>query len=127
MRDDQSAESFAMGCVHGTARCSRPIGALSALMMVTMLSLWSVSCATRAQDKPIDFDAITFSSSRTVSGTVKFIHGEHRERAAPGSASELVVTLTDWRAIGVVNGAQTAGVVIVTEWAAAAPFMISRC
>jgi hypothetical protein len=96
-------------------------------MMVTMLSLWSVSCAARAQDKPIDFDAITFSSSRTVSGTVKFMHGEHRERAAPGSAAELVVTLTDWRAIGVVNGAQTAGVVIVTEWAAAAPFMISRC
>jgi len=115
MRDDQSAESFAMGCVHGTARCSRPIGALSVLMMVTMLSLWGVSCAARAQDKPIDFDAITFSSSRTSSGTVKFIHGEHRERILPGSSSELIVKLTDWRAIGVVNGAQTAGVVIVTE------------
>jgi hypothetical protein len=81
---------------------------------VLMALLWGISAVYAAEPR-IDFDAVTFSSSRTPSGTVRFLHGEHRERAAPGSAAELVVTLTDHQAVGIVNGAQTAGVVIVTD------------
>jgi len=108
-----------MGRVHGTDRHNRPSVALSLCVAVTMLSLWSVLCTVHAQAPPqtsgIDFDAIPFSSARTRSGTVKFSHGEYRERIAPGSALELVVTLTTPRAIGVVNGEPAAGVVMATD------------
>ena len=108
-----------MGRVHRTARDNRPSVALSLCVTVTMLSLWSVWCTVHAQEPPqtsgIDFDSITFSSTRTRSGTVKFTHGEYRERIVPGSALELVVTLTGHRAIGVVNGAPIAGLVMATD------------
>jgi hypothetical protein len=93
--------------------------ALVLVVMVMTPPLCGIVAVARAQVPPqtsaIDFDTITFSSTRTRSGTVKFSHGEYRERIAPGSASELVVTLTAYRAIGVVNGEPTAGLVMATD------------
>jgi hypothetical protein len=49
------------------------------------------------------------------SGTVTLTNGEHRQPAAPGSATEIVVKLTDPIAHGAMNGRPTAAVVLVTE------------
>lgn len=48
-------------------------------------------------------------------GKVKLSHGEYREAVAPGSAAELVVKLTGQKAIGIVNGIPTSGVILVTD------------
>jgi len=93
--------------------------ALGLAVMVTTPLLCGIVAAARVQMPPqtarIDFDSITFSSTRTRSGTVQFSHGEYRERGVPGSAADVVVTLTTHRAIGVVNGEPIAGVVMATD------------
>ena len=49
------------------------------------------------------------------SGAVTLANGEYRQPAAPGSATEVVVTLTDPIAYGTLNGQPAAAVVLVTE------------
>jgi heat shock protein HslJ len=63
----------------------------------------------------IDFNQIVFLSSWTKSGTVRFTNGEYREPAAPGSASELIVKLTDQRAFGKLDGKEAGAVILVTD------------
>lgn len=89
--------------------------ALASVVLFIMPLLIVIPEMVRAQEPHVDVDAITFFSNRTPSGTVRFIHGEYRAMIAPGSASELVVTVTDLRAIGVVNGEPIAGVVMATD------------
>jgi hypothetical protein len=67
------------------------------------------------EETGIDFDRIIFLSRWTQSGKIQFKNSEYREAAAPGSASEVVVRLTDKRATGVLNGIWTAAVVLATE------------
>jgi heat shock protein HslJ len=62
-----------------------------------------------------DFDSVTFLSIWFPSGKVKLSKGEYRETVVPGSAQEIEVKLTDKRAIGIVNGSETAAVVLVTQ------------
>jgi len=92
---------------------------LALVVTAAMPMLWGIAEAARAQatlnDTTIDFDSILFSSTRTRSGNVRFAHGEYRERLAPGSASELVVTVTDRWAMGDVNGGEAVGVVLATD------------
>ena len=83
--------------------------------MLLIFSLLGMTTAVNIYNEVIDFDSITFFSSRTSSGKFKLVHGEYRESIVPNSAAELVVKLTEQRAIGVVNGAQTAGVVLETD------------
>jgi heat shock protein HslJ len=82
---------------------------------VIAFSFLGICAAACAQDGIIDLDSITFHSSRASSGTVTLSHGEYREAIVPGSTAELVVKLTERRATGVVNGIQTAGVILVTD------------
>ena len=56
-----------------------------------------------------------YKSDWTESGKAKLINGEYREPAAPGSASEIVVTLTDNIAFGQLNGQEAVAVVLVTN------------
>jgi len=63
----------------------------------------------------IDLDSLTFLSEWFPSGKVTLSHGEHREPAAPGSASEIVVKLTDKRVFGMINGREAGAVVLVTD------------
>jgi heat shock protein HslJ len=62
-----------------------------------------------------DLQSMTFLSKWFPSGKVTLSHGEYREPAAPGSASEIIVTLSDRKAFGMVNGRQTAAVILVTD------------
>jgi heat shock protein HslJ len=49
------------------------------------------------------------------SGRVKLTNGEHREAAAPGSASEIVIRLTEKIAHGELNGSNAAVVILATK------------
>jgi len=69
-----------------------------------------------------DLDSMTFLSEWFPSGKITLSHGEHREPAAPGSASEIVVKLTDKRVFGMISGRETGAVVLVTDSAGSGTF-----
>lgn len=57
-----------------------------------------------------------YMSEWTESGTAPLVDGEYREQAAPGSASEIVVRLTEHVAYGqLADGREAAAVILVTE------------
>jgi heat shock protein HslJ len=58
---------------------------------------------------------VEYQSQFTASGTAPLQDGEYREQAAPGSATETVVMLTDYVAYGDLNGQQAAAVILVTD------------
>jgi len=63
----------------------------------------------------INFGKIVFISSWTKSGSVQLVNGEYREPAAPSSATETIVKLTDYIACGKVNGKDAAATILVTD------------
>ncbi|MGE5301350.1 MAG: META domain-containing protein [Acidobacteriota bacterium] len=68
------------------------------------------------EDAPIaDLGSMTFLSSWFPSGKVTLSHGKYREPAVPGSASEIIVQLSDQKAFGMVNGRKTGGVVTLAS------------
>jgi len=67
-----------------------------------------------AGDASVDLESMTFLSAWVPSGRVTLSRGEYREPAAPGSASEIVVRLTDKSVFGLVNGRQVGAVIITT-------------
>ena len=69
----------------------------------------------RGDTAGVDLESMTFLSSWFPSGRVTLSHGEYREPAAPGSASETVVTLSDKRVFGLIQGKETGAVVLVTS------------
>jgi len=62
-----------------------------------------------------DLGSMTFLSTWFPSGKVTLSHGEHCEPAAPGSASEIIVKLSDKKVFGMVNGRETGAAVIFTS------------
>jgi heat shock protein HslJ len=56
-----------------------------------------------------------YQSGFTQSGVAPLVDGEYREQAAPGSATETIVTLTDHIAYGQIEGHEVAAVVLVTD------------
>lgn len=89
------------------------------LVTALLLVLLALFSAAGADERPggaaADLGGITVRSDRFPSGTVTLRNGEYRAPAAPGSAAETVVTLTDRRAFGALNGRDAAVVVIVTD------------
>lgn len=92
-----------------------------ALMAIALICL---SCASRDQaghkaanrdDAAPGLESMSYLSTWFSSGRVTLSHGEFRESAAPGSASEIVVKLSDKRAFGKVNGKDTGAVIIYTH------------
>jgi hypothetical protein len=70
--------------------------------------------AAPAQDEVLA--NMAYQSEFTESGTAPLVDGEYREQAAPGSASEIVVRLTDHVAFGqLADGREAAAVVLTTE------------
>ena len=59
--------------------------------------------------------SMTYRLRSFPSGTVTLSGGEYRAPAVPGSASEIVVTLTDKRIFGSIRGRETGAVVLVTS------------
>jgi heat shock protein HslJ len=86
----------------------------SLLLLITMVFL---GCGlVQAGELPgIDLNQIVFLSGWTKSGKVHFSNGEYRERAAPGSATELIVKLTDQRTLGKLDGKEAGAVIVVTH------------
>lgn len=58
---------------------------------------------------------IEYSSEFTTSGTALLVDGEYREAAAPDSATETVVMLTDFGDVGALNEQPTIAVVLATD------------
>ena len=71
--------------------------------------------AMAGESPEIDFDKIVFLSSWTKSGEVQLVNGEYRRPAAPGSATQTVVKLTDAKAFGKLEGKEAGAVVLVTD------------
>ncbi|MFZ2196254.1 MAG: hypothetical protein WAV13_00865 [Thermodesulfovibrionales bacterium] len=86
------------------------------MLLVTLLA----SCikneigGIRGYDPSPDLRSMTFMSTWFPSGKVTLSEGQYREPAAPGSASEIVVKLSDKRTFGLINGKDTGAVVLVT-------------
>ena len=71
--------------------------------------------SARADKVAVDLDSMTFLSRWIPSGKATLSHGEYREPAAPGSATETVIRLGDKRVFGKVHGRETGAVVLVTD------------
>jgi len=69
-----------------------------------------------------DLESMTFLSTWFPPGKVTLSHGEYREPAAPGSASEIVVRLSDKKAFGMIAGKEAGAVVLVTSTAGSGTF-----
>ena len=63
----------------------------------------------------VDLESMTVLSRWFPSGKATLSHGEYRKPAAPGSASETVVKLSDKRVFGLINGRETGAVILVTD------------
>ena len=68
-----------------------------------------------AGDASVDLGSMTFLSAWVPAERVALSRGEYREPAAPGSASEIVVRLTDKSVFGLVNGRETGAVILTTS------------
>lgn len=81
------------------------------------ITLFQFVCGSvKAGEAPeIDFDKIVFLSTWTPSGKVQLVNGQYREPAAPGSAAETVVKLSDAIAFGKLEGRDAAAVILVTD------------
>jgi len=69
-----------------------------------------------------DLESMTFFSTWFPSGKVTLSHGEYREPAAPGSASEIVVRLSDKKVFGMIEGKEAGAVVLITSTAGSGTF-----
>jgi heat shock protein HslJ len=58
---------------------------------------------------------LEYQSEFTQSGIAPLVDGEYREPAAPGSATETIVNLTDHVAYGQMEGQEVAAVILVTD------------
>jgi heat shock protein HslJ len=66
-------------------------------------------------NEAVDLESMTFLSTWFPSGKVSLSKGEYREPAAPGSAAETVVKLSDKQVFGTLNGKETGAVIIITD------------
>lgn len=89
------------------------------LLPVAAVVLLCIACAP-APGKSVaqpsaDPANMTYRSAWRDAGVVTLTQGTYREPAAPGSAAELVVRLSDRRVFGTVGGRDAGAVVLVTE------------
>jgi heat shock protein HslJ len=71
--------------------------------------------AGKGDEATADPGSMAYRSKSFPSGTVTLSRGEYRMPAAPGSASEILVKLTDKQAFGTVNGEEAGAVVLATS------------
>lgn len=87
------------------------------LRVFWLIVLLQLACglAKAAELPEINFDKMVFLSIWTKSGKVQLVNGEYREQAAPGSATETVVKLTDTITLGELDGKDAAAVILITD------------
>jgi len=88
---------------------------IQSLFLFITRAFLGCGCVQAGELLGIDFNQIVFLSGWTKSGKVRFSNGEYREPAAPGSATELIVKLTDQRAFGILDGKEAGAVILVTD------------
>lgn len=89
---------------------------ISFVLLLIIVSHFSTASAGEVQGPTAqDLEGIEIRSAWFPSGTVTLKNGEYRVPAAPGSAAETVIRLTEWRAFGSMNGKDTAAIVLVTD------------
>jgi hypothetical protein len=92
-----------------------------ALLLMTGMLLMTAAACVRTVPPPAEtmevpgFDGIPFRTEWSASGTAVLAQGRYVEPAAPKSASQVVITLSDKRAKGVVDGRETAAAVLVSS------------
>ena len=86
-------------------------------ILAGMLAVLLLACGhmKTAESTAPDFDGAVFISRWTQSETVQLENGEYREPAAPGSATQIVVRLSDDIVLGTLNGGDIAAVILVTD------------
>ena len=82
-----------------------------------MIAILLLACAQVQRDESpsVNFNRVTFLSGWSQSGTVQLTNGRYEEATAPGSASKIVVELSDNIAYGKLNGKDAAAAVLVTN------------
>jgi heat shock protein HslJ len=86
-----------------------------ALLLIGDTDVLARFTAAKEDEGAVDLESMSFFSTWFSSGRVTLSHGEYREAAAPGSASEIIVKLSKKGAFGTVNGRETGAVVLATE------------
>lgn len=86
-----------------------------ALLLVFPVPFGMALASGTTSEPTADLRGISVRSGRFPSGVVTLENGEYRGPAASGSASAMIVKLTDQRAFDVVNGRDTAAVIIATD------------
>ncbi len=88
------------------------------LVIIAVLVAGCASGSKEGAESTITIEQLAsmeYQSEFTKSGTAPLENGEYSEQAAPGSATQTSVTLTDHVAFGELNGEPAAAVVLVTD------------
>ena len=93
----------------------RSAGIIGTLFLTVFAFLNPASAGDLKNPSAKDLEGITIRSPWFPSGPVTLRNGEYRGPAAPGSAAEIVIRLTDQCAFGAVNGSDTAAIVLATD------------
>ena len=94
---------------------NRNIGILSILLVVALML---TACGSAKTSDALTTEALRnaeYQTEWTPEGTVRLEDGEYRAPAAPGSASEIVIALTEYVAVGELDGQPAAAVILYTD------------
>jgi len=100
----------------------RTFGTLGFLLV---LALALAACGPAKSDvlTPEGLQNAEYQTEWTETGTVKLENGEYRAPAAPGSASEIVIGLTDQMAFGELDGQPAAAVILFSSGGGSGTFL----
>ena len=93
----------------------RKIGILSILLAVALML---AACGAAKPSDALTTEALQnaeYQTEWTPEGTVRLEDGEYRAPAAPGSASEIVIAMTEYVAVGELNGQPAAAVILYSS------------
>ena len=89
--------------------------AARALLSGVLACCGTATAGQMAGGHAAELGGITIRLSQFPSRAVTLKNGEYREPVAPGSATEMIVKLTDKRAFGKVNGREAAAIIIIND------------
>ena len=86
--------------------------------MLLAVALMLAACGSAKTSDALTTEALQnaeYQTEWTPEGTVRLEGGEYRAPAAPGSASEIVIALTEYVAVGELNGQPAAAVILYSD------------
>jgi hypothetical protein len=88
---------------------------MAAVLLVTGGACLRTATTPERASEMSAFDGVRFRTEWTDSGTVVLTKGRYVEPAEPGSASQVVIKLSDKGAKGIVDGRETAAAVLISS------------